>query len=119
MRNSDTPPRKLAAILHADVVDSTVLVRRNETLAYQRIQDAFRRFAQIIVRHGGIAHEIRGDALVAEFPAASDAVAASLDFQDANAAHNDGCEDDVLPVVRVGIARSTAAAQSGSYMGWS
>ncbi len=33
-------PRKLAVILHADVVDSTLLVQKNESLAHARIQDA-------------------------------------------------------------------------------
>ncbi len=68
----------------ADVVGSTALVQLNETLAHQRIQDAFRRFSEIISSHDGVAHEIRGDALVAEFAGASDAVAASVDFQEAN-----------------------------------
>jgi class 3 adenylate cyclase len=77
-------PRKLAVLLHADVVGSTALVQLNETLAHQRIQDAFHRFSETIKAYGGVAHEIRGDALVAEFAGASDAVAASVDFQEAN-----------------------------------
>ena len=31
--------RKLAVVLHADVVGSTALVRRNEQIAHHRIQD--------------------------------------------------------------------------------
>jgi class 3 adenylate cyclase len=53
------------------------LVQLNETLAHQRIQGAFRRFSKVITSHDGVAHEIRGDALVAEFARVSDAVAAS------------------------------------------
>ena len=98
------PTRKLAVLLHADVVGSTALVQLNETLAHQRIQDTFRRFSETIATNGGIAHEIRGDALVAEFSKASDAVSASLTFQDANTAHNEKLDDDVRPIVRVGIA---------------
>ncbi len=40
--------RKLAIIVHADVVGSTALVQRNETLAHQRINDAFQQFSFII-----------------------------------------------------------------------
>ena len=98
------PSRKLAVILHADVVGSTALVQRNESVAHERIQDVFRRFSVTVESYGGIAHEIRGDALVAEFARASDAVSASLAFQAANAAHNEELADDVRPVVRVGIA---------------
>ena len=53
---------KLAVILHADVVGSTALVQRDERMAHDRIQDAFRRFADTIESYGGTAHEVRGDA---------------------------------------------------------
>jgi len=98
------PARKLAVILHADVAGSTSLVRLDETLAHQRIRDAFRRFSETISAHAGIAHEIRGDALVAEFAMASDAVSAALSFQSKNTDWNTKLGDDVLPVVRIGIA---------------
>ncbi len=64
-------PRKLAVILHADVAGSTGLFQRNESVAHERMQDAFRRFSATIESYGGIAHEIRGDALVGEFARAS------------------------------------------------
>ena len=73
------PSRKLAVLLHADVVGSTALVQMNETVAHERIQGAFRRFSEIISSHEGTTHEIRGDALVAEFPRASDAVSAAAE----------------------------------------
>ena len=69
---------KLAVILHADVVGSTALVRKDESLAHDRIQAAFQLFTQALQRYGGTVHEIRGDALVAEFSRASDAVIAAL-----------------------------------------
>lgn len=96
--------RKLAVLLHADIVGSTTLVQRNETLAHNRIQDAFHRFSDIIDRYGGITHEIRGDALVAEFSRASDAVSAALRFQVLNNEYNAHFSDDIVPIVRVGIA---------------
>ncbi|MEE8577900.1 MAG: adenylate/guanylate cyclase domain-containing protein, partial [candidate division Zixibacteria bacterium] len=101
---TQTPLRKLAVLLHADVVESTSLVHKNETLAHERIQDTFRRFSETVSRHAGIAHEIRGDALVAEFPRASDAVSASLAFQTANATFNEQLSEDIRPVLRIGIA---------------
>lgn len=96
--------RKLAVIMHADVVSSTRLVHLDETLAHERIRDTFQRFTDTIRLYSGVAHEIRGDALVAEFPMASDAVSASLAFQEANAAHLDKLGDDIRPVLRIGIA---------------
>ena len=98
------PSRKLAVLLHADVVGSTALVRLDETLAHHRIQDAFGRFSEVISNHNGTAHEVRGDALVAEFSRASDAIAASVEFQAANDTENERLADDLRPVLRVGIA---------------
>jgi TolB-like protein len=101
---TQTPVRKLAVLLHADIVGSTALVQENETLAHERMQNAFRQFSSTIGDNNGIAHEIRGDALVAEFSRASDAVSAALAFQDSNTEHNKQLSDDIQPRLRIGIA---------------
>ena len=100
----DILPRKLAVILHADVVGSTELVRINETLAHERIQNIFHRFSTTIDSYGGTAHELRGDALVAEFERASDAVAAALTFQAENTRFDSSPEDEIQPQLRIGIS---------------
>ena len=101
---TEEPTRKLAVLLHADVIGSTSLVQQNETVAHQRIQDAFRRFSVTIANHGGIAHEIRGDAIVVEFSRASDAITAALEFQASNSACNKTLPDKIRPELRVGVA---------------
>jgi adenylate cyclase len=101
---TQAPVRKLAVLLHADIVGSTLLVQNNETIAHERIQDAFHRLSATIRKYEGIAHEIRGDALVAEFARASDAVTASLAFQVTNTTHNEQLSDDIRPMLRIGIA---------------
>ncbi|MGD8841794.1 MAG: adenylate/guanylate cyclase domain-containing protein [Gammaproteobacteria bacterium] len=95
---------KLAVILHADVVGSTLLVQRNEQRAHQRIQDAFRRFGLIITDYHGRVRELRGDALLAEFERASDAVSATFAFQSEQARRVEGLDDDIRPALRVGVA---------------
>ena len=100
----DGPSRKLAVLLHADVVGSTMLVRLDETLAHHRIQSAFIRFSELVSSHGGATLELRGDALIAEFSMASDAIAAAVEFQVVNTAHNEALADEIRPVIRVGIA---------------
>ena len=97
-------PRKLAVILHADVVGSTMLVQQNETLAHERIQATFQRFSATIQDHDGIAHELRGDALVAEFERASDAISAALSYQATNTELNTTLSDDIRPQMRIGIS---------------
>ena len=61
-------------------------------------------FPETIKSYGGKAHEIRGDALVAEFERASDAVAAALAFQASNAECNATTKDNIKPWMRIGIA---------------
>ncbi len=101
---AEQPTRKLAVILHADVVGSTVLVQRDERRAHGRITSAFQRFSQTIQEYGGQVHEIRGDAVVAEFSRASDAVCAAIAFQQGNTAHNKTLDDNIIPEVRIGIS---------------
>ena len=55
---------KLAVILHADIADSTVLVRQDEQLAHSRIQETFQRLKQHILQYHGRVRELRGDALL-------------------------------------------------------
>ena len=109
--------RKLAVLLHADVVASTSLVQKNETLAHERIQDTFRRFSETIGNYTGVALEIRGDALVAEFARASDAVSASLAFQAFNTTHNEQLSDDFRPVLRIGIAMGEVVVADNTVTG--
>ncbi len=99
------PPSRFAFIMHADVVDSTAMVQQDERLAHERIQGTFRRFGRYIVDYGGTLHEVRGDALVAEFDKASDAVSAALAFQGDPAADEDvEAGGNALPRLRIGIA---------------
>jgi adenylate cyclase len=114
---SQEPVRKLAVLLHADVIGSTALVQLNETVAHARMQDVFQRFSQTIARHNGITQEIRGDALVAEFSRASDAVVAALEFQSANAINNNKLSDEIRPQLRVGIAMGEVVVADNTITG--
>jgi class 3 adenylate cyclase len=105
-------PRRLAVILHADVAGSTRLVQLDETVAHERIRDAFGRCSETIRRYEGVAHEIRGDALVAEFARASDAVSAALAFQEQNRMRNGELADGIRPEVRVGTSGRSASTAS-------
>jgi adenylate cyclase len=95
---------KLAVILHADIAGSTELVQQDKELAHERIQDTFQRFSTTIEKYQGHVVELRGDALLAEFERASDAVSAALSFQGDHAYYNSRLKDDLRPTVRVGIA---------------
>ncbi len=95
---------KLVVILHADVADSTALVRQNEQLAHERIQTTFHSFGDTISKYHGRVRELRGDALLAEFERASDAVTAALAFQSEQHDYLAQITDKIQPELRVGIA---------------
>lgn len=109
--------RKLAAILHADVAGSTALVQRDEAVAHERLTEAFNRLAQAIRKFGGTVHEIRGDALVAEFSRASDSVCAALTFQQSNREHLELIADEIRPTVRIGISLGEVVIADGTVTG--
>lgn len=106
-RSNDATSR-MAVLLHADVVGSTALVQRDERIAHGRITGALRSFSDVISSYGGVAHEVRGDALVAEFSRASDAVSAALAFQKSNEEKNRHLDDGIVPRIRVGISLGEA-----------
>ena len=95
---------KLAVILHADVAGSTALVQQDKELAHERIQDAFRRFSATIEKYNGNVLELRGDAFLAEFERAYDAVTAALSFQAEHTDYLSNLKDELWPNIRVGIA---------------
>jgi adenylate cyclase len=113
----DQLSRKLAVILHADVVGSTSLVQKNESLSHTRIKNCFQKFSETIDTYGGIVHEIRGDALVAEFERASDAVTASLAFQKLNTVTNLKNNDEIQPVLRIGVSLGEVIVADGTMTG--
>ena len=100
----DQLARKLAVILHADIVGSTTMVQKSETIAHERIQAAFRRLSESVESYSGTTRELRGDALVAEFDRASDAVSAAFAFQHRNGEANALLDDDIQPHMRIGIS---------------
>ena len=108
---------KLAVILHADVAGSTALVQQDQQLAHERIQDSFQRFSDAIEKYQGRVLEFRGDALLAEFAHASEAVSAALSFQVDHACYNDRLEDDLRPAIRVGIAMGEVIIADGTVTG--
>jgi class 3 adenylate cyclase len=94
---------KLVVILHTDIASSTELVQQDKELAHERIQKTFQRFSATIKIYRGHVLELRGDALLAEFERASDAITAALTFQADHTSYLSQLRDGLLPTVRVGI----------------
>jgi class 3 adenylate cyclase len=69
------------AILFTDLRGSTALYRRiGDAAAYARVREHFRVLAEATTRHGGAVVKTIGDAVMAAFRSAADAVAAAADM---------------------------------------
>jgi adenylate cyclase len=86
-------------------------------MAHERILDAFRRLSQCIESYGGVTKELRGDALVGEFNKTSDAVCAAVAFQEKNAELNTQLENEIQPVLRIGIAMGEVVTDESTITG--
>lgn len=93
-----------AGILCAEVAVAAAPAGRDTAAALEGMRDTLRRLATVIAAYGGAIRERRDDVIVAEFDWASDAVAAALAFQAADAVHHEHAGGDVVPYLGAGVA---------------
>jgi adenylate cyclase len=74
-------PRKLTAILYADVAGYSRLTGQDEDQTHQQLSDGLNRLTETISAHGGSKVHEAGDAILAEFSSVTAAVDAAVDFQ--------------------------------------
>src|SRR5262249_35664236 len=80
--------RKLAAILSADVVGYSRLMAANEVATLETLKSYRDVIAQLVMRRGGRVVNAPGDAMLAEFPSAVEAIQAAVEIQKAVEGHN-------------------------------
>jgi TolB-like protein/class 3 adenylate cyclase/Tfp pilus assembly protein PilF len=95
--------RKLAAILSADVVGYSRLMAANETATVETLKSYRDIIARLVVRRGGRVVNAPGDALLAEFPSAVEAVQAAVEIQKSLEGHNIELESDRRMQFRIGV----------------
>lgn len=79
---SDTPPRRLAAIVCMDMAGYSALAERDEPGAAAAVDALRRRAEDLARRHDGRIFSTAGDAFLLEFASANNAVAAALTLID-------------------------------------
>ena len=99
------PTPKEAVIMHADIVNSTNLVKQDFVLAHTKVETLYARLCQIVRSCGGSALEMRGDAVIFEFPSAADSVRAGKVMQSTNFLLNSTRMGNLEPRVRIGISK--------------
>ena len=80
--------RKLAAILSADVVGYSRLMAANEAATVETLKSYRDIIGRLVARRGGRVVNAPGDALLAEFPSAVEAVQAAVEVQKSLEGHN-------------------------------
>ena len=95
--------RKLAAILSADVVGYSRLMAANEAATVETLKSYRDIIARLVVRRGGRVVNAPGDALLAEFPSAVEAVQAAVEIQKSLEGHNIDLEPDRRMQFRIGV----------------
>ena len=74
---ADRLPRKLAAILYADVVDYSRLTEEDEDATHRALSSYLNLVSKIIESHDGQVMHYAGDAVLAKFEAVLDAMSAA------------------------------------------
>ena len=95
--------RKLAAILSADVVGYSRLMAADEAATVETLKSYRDIIVRLVVRRGGRVVNAPGDALLAEFPSAVEAVQAAIEIQQSVEGHNIELEADRRMQFRIGV----------------
>ncbi len=100
---ADPVERKLAAILHADVVGYSRLMAEDEARTVRTLT-AYREVVDTLVgRYSGRVVDFRGDDFLAEFPTATDAVQAAIEIQRVIGARNTAVPERNRMQFRIGV----------------
>jgi adenylate cyclase len=95
--------RKLAAILHADVVAFSRLMGEDETGTHQALGRLRRAVDPLITARGGRIVGTAGDSLLADFPSVVDALTCAIEMQRASRVINDRMPAERRLELRIGV----------------
>src|SRR5438132_2529911 len=95
--------RKLAAILHADVVGFSRLMGEDEAGTHQALGKLRRAVDPLIATHGGRIVGTAGDSLLADFSSVVDALSCAVEMQQAARAINDPIPPERRLELRIGV----------------
>src|SRR4029453_15897021 len=99
--------RKIAAILAADVAGYSKLVAEDEEETLRRLASYRAVFDDFIARGSGPVFNTAGDAILAEFPSAVDAVRCAIDVQESLRTRNLAYPPSRQMSYRIGLDRKS------------
>lgn len=113
----DRLPRKLAAILYADVAGYSRLTGDDEDATHKTLNRYLDLFAQTIESHHGQVMHYAGDAILARFEAAVDALSCASVIQRQFAEHNEDLSEERRLHFRIGLNLGDVIEDRGEIYG--
>ena len=99
----DRLPRKLAAILYADVAGYSRLTGEDEDATHRTLSEYLDQIASTIESHHGHVMHYAGDAVLAQFGAVLDALSAAVTIQEELKIRNQDLPDERKVRFRIGV----------------
>ena len=123
--SNDAPPdpaqpaleRRLATILSCDVAGYTRLMGTNEEATVQALRGHRAVFDALLKQHHGRVFNTAGDAILAEFPSAVEAVRCATEIQAALQTRNEHLPAEQKMLFRMGINLGDVVVQDGDLLG--
>jgi class 3 adenylate cyclase len=109
--------RRLATILSADVAGYSRMMGTNEEATVRTLQGHRAVFESLLVQHHGRVFNTAGDAILAEFPSAVDAVRCAIEIQAALATLNERLPAEHKMLFRMGINLGDVVIQDDDLLG--
>ena len=109
--------RKIAAILAADIAGYSRLVAEDEEETLRRLESYRGVFADFVTRFSGRIFNTAGDAILAEYPSAVDAVRCAIDVQESLRTRNLAYPASRQMSFRIGITIGDVVERDGDLLG--
>ncbi len=113
----DRLPRKLAAILYADVAGYSRLTGEDEDATHRTLTEYLDLISSTIESHGGKVMHYAGDAVLAKFEAVVDAMSAAVAIQDELKTRNEDVPDSRKVQFRIGVNLGDVIEDRGDIYG--
>lgn len=114
---TDRLPRKLAAILYADVADYSRLTGEDEDATHRTLSDYLDLISTKIESHHGQVKHYAGDAVLAKFGAVVDAMSTAVAIQDELKTRNQNVPDERKVQFRIGVNLGDVIEDRGDIYG--
>ncbi len=110
-------PRKLAAILHADIAGYSRLAGEDEDTTHRRLKESLGLISRLVTSYHGRVINYSGDAVLAMFEAALDALSCAVAIQHDLAKFNRDIPDEHKLQFRIGVNMGDVIEDGGDIFG--